>query len=291
MVRFIESAISGFAVASTLALLALGFVLIYRATGVINFAQGDLATLGAYLGIWTTGSLGLPVGLGYLAVLPLMFAFGLLFERVAYAPLRNQSTHVVVLATLGMGMAIRAALQIWRGPNELSLKPLVSAKAVRIGHVAIAYQDILTFVVAAACVGAVAFVLAKTSLGRQLRATTDDRTAARLYGVRVNRLAPLIFGLGCLLAGVAGLLIAETTAVQLNLGFDLLLNSIAAAIIGGFGRLSGLVLGAIVVGMAEQLVGAYVLPNYGQIWPFVVMILVVAVRPNGLLGGIKGARL
>jgi branched-chain amino acid transport system permease protein len=291
MVRFIESAISGVAVASTLALLALGFVLIYRATGVINFAQGDLATLGAYLGIWTTGSLGLPVGLAYLAVLPLMFVFGLLFERLAHAPLRNQSTHVVVLATLGIGMAIRAALQIWRGPNELNLKPLVSANAVHIGHVAIAYQDIFSFVVAAVCIGAVAFVLAKTSLGRQVRATTDDRIAARLYGVRVNRLAPLIFGVGSVLAGVAGLLIAETTAVQLNLGFDLLLNSIAAAIIGGFGRLSGLVLGALVVGMAEQLLGAYVLPNYGEIWPFVAMIFVVAVRPNGLLGGIKGARL
>jgi branched-chain amino acid transport system permease protein len=289
--RFIALLASGAAQGAIVALAALGFLLIYKATGVVNFAQGDLITLGAYLAVWASGDLGLSWLPAYALAISGMFVIGVLLERVAYAPLRGRSVHVVVIATLGAALVMRTAIGIWQGTRPKYLPSPVSAKVWHVGGAAIAYQRVVIVVVTLLVVAAVLWVFQRTAVGRQLRAVAADRETARLYGVRVNRLSMAAFGTSAALAGLAGVLIGPLGSVDQNLGFAVMLGGFAAAILGGFGNLIGVVVGGLLLGIVEQVVGGYWVRTYKSALPFVLMILVIAVRPQGLLTRGAGERL
>jgi branched-chain amino acid transport system permease protein len=288
---FVALLASGMAQGAIVALAALGFLLIYKATGVVNFAQGDLITLGAYLAVWGTGELGLGWLPAYALAIGCMFVIGVVLERVAYAPLRGRSLHVVVIATLGAALVIRTAIGIWQGTQPKYLPSPVAGKVWRVAGAAIAYQRVVIVVATLVVVAAVLWVFQRTSVGRQLRAVAADRETARLYGVRVNRLSMVAFGTSAALAGLAGVLIGPLGSVDQNLGFAVMLGGFAAAILGGFGNLLGVVVGGLMLGIVEQVVGGYWARTYKSALPFVLMILVIAVRPQGLLTRGAGERL
>lgn len=290
MTRFISLLSAGISTGSIYALVALGFVTIYKATGVINFAQGDLATLGAYLAFWSVSSLNFSVGLAYAVAIGLMFLVGVALERVTTAPLRGRSVHVVVIATLGAGLAIRAALGIWQTSRPKRLPSPLGIDTVKVFGARIPHQSILIVAVTAVVVIALVLVFERTQFGRQLRALATDIDAAKLQGIRVGQMSMISFGIAGALAGLGGVLFAPVVSVNLNLGFVAMLNGFAAAILGGFGRIGGVVVGALLIGVSEQMAAGYIEPSLREVYPFALMILVIAVRPQGLFGSEIRAR-
>jgi branched-chain amino acid transport system permease protein len=288
--RFISLLSSGLSQGAIVALAALGFLLMYKATGVISFAHGDMITLGTYLAIWLIQDHDTPYLLGYILAIAMMFGIGVVTERVAYAPLRGRSVHVVVIATFGAAIAIRALLGIWQGTTPRGLYSPLKNKTWAVGGAFIPKQRIAIFVVTVVVVLAMLWLFNRTQFGRQVRAVADDTETARLQGVPVNRMSMIAFGLATALAGLAGVLIGPSQSVDLNLGFGVMLGGFAAAILGGFGSLGGVVIGGFLIGLAENLVGGYCVRDYKSAYPFVLMILVIAFRPEGLFtrGGARG---
>lgn len=311
---------AGLAKGAIVALSALGFLMIMKATGIANFAQGDLITLGAFVGFWATdhlglaeNGLGLSLGLGYLVVLSLMFLIGVAIERVAYAPLSRRAidVHVVVIATLGVAIIIRTLLGLWQGTEPRYLQSwfnlggdldgflffkggllTIDVDFLGVHDAVISAQRIVIMVVTAVVVLATMWLFAKTSFGRQVRAIASDRETARLYGVNATRLSMVSFGLASFLAGLAGLLIGPLGSFDLSLGFTYMLLGFAAAVLGGFGSLGGTVLGGVLIGLTEELFGGQMLPmvlgddalRYRSALPYVLMLVVIALKPQGLFG-------
>jgi len=288
MSNFVALLASGLAVGAIAALAAVGFLLIYKATGVVNFAQGDLITLGAYIAIWLTqkeGAFGLgALGLvpGYVVTILIMFLIGMGLERVAYAPLRGRSIHVIVITTLGAALVLRAFIGLWQGTTPQYLDSPVRGDVLKVAGANISSQRVLVMVVSAIVVITTILLFQFTQFGRQLRATAADRDAAKLCGVPVNWLSMLAFGLSAALAGLAGILLAPLGSVDLTLGFNFMILGFAAAVLGGFGSIGGVVVGGLAIGLVQYVFGGYVLRDYSAIFPFVLMILVIAVRPQGL---------
>ena len=325
---FVALAGAGLAKGAVVALSALGFVMIIKATGIANFAQGDLITLGAFLGFWATDKTGiaqdgleLSLVLGYIVALALMFLIGLLIERVAYAPLKGRDIHVVVIATLGVAIIIRTLLAIWQGsdPRYLqswfnpgqsleNLGPFAKGTlTINIGFLGIhdaviTAQRVIIMVVTAIVVVAIMLLFAKTSFGRQVRAIAADRETARMYGVPATRLSMLSFGISAFLGGLAGLMIGPLGSFDLTVGFTYMLLGFAAVTLGGFTSIPGVVAGGVLIGLTEELFGGLMLPKlvetlggnagdalkYRATLPFVLMLVVIAVRPQGLFGRIGG---
>ncbi|HEU0172225.1 MAG TPA: branched-chain amino acid ABC transporter permease [Acidimicrobiales bacterium] len=291
MERFVTLFVTGLAQGAVIAIVALGFLLIYKATGVVNFAQGDLVTLGTYVAIWASADLELPLLAAYGVAITALFVVGVLIERFAYAPIRNRSIHVVVISTLGAALVIRAGIVLWRGTAPSRLEGPLGFDIVEVLGARIPQQNLLIIGVTAVCVVAMALLFSRTAFGRQVRALATDRMAAQLQGVRVARMSMLTFGLSAGLSALAGVLIAPTRAVTIDFGFSPMLYAFAAAILGGMGSIAGVVVGAVAIGLVQQLGGGYLSPDYAEIYPFVLMLAVIALRPQGLFGNEAGARL
>jgi branched-chain amino acid transport system permease protein len=281
--KFVALLASGIALGAVLAVAALGFLVLYKATGVINFAHGDLITLGAYVALWAIASLGLPTIPGYLLALVLMFGVGVVIERLAYAPLRRRQPLAVVIATLAAAIALRGLVGIWQGSTPKSLPSPVGNRTVHILGAPVAQQRLLIVVIAAAAIIAVLAAFQRTAFGRQLRALAADPDTARLQGVRTRMVAIVAFGLSATLAALAGILVAPLSAVDLTFGFDLMISAFAAAVLGGFGSLGGVVAGSLVIGLVQQLLGGYVFTQYASTLPFILMLVVIAFRPECLI--------
>jgi branched-chain amino acid transport system permease protein len=228
---------------------------------------------------------------GYLVTVVLMFVMGVLLERVAHAPLRRRSHMVVVIATLGAGLAIQNAVQVWQGSDPKNLPSPLGTGVWRVAGAAIPYQNLLVIGVTVVAVVALMVVFNKTQFGRQLRAVAVDTETASLQGIPVRRFAMVTFGLGGLLAGLAGLLVGPISSLSIGMGFSAMVTAFAAAVIGGFGRLSGVVAGALALGLAQQLGAGYIAYQFAEVYPFALMILVIALRPEGLFGNEARARL
>ena len=291
MAKFVALLASGIAFGAIMALVAAGFLVLFKATGVVNFAHGSLVTLGAYLGVWAIVDLGFGTIPGYIVALLLMAVAGLGLERIAYAPLRGRSHFVVVIATLAASVVIEALISNWQGSTPKILPSPVDNNTWDIFGAHIAQQRILIVVVTAIAIGILAFVFQRTSFGRQLRALAADPETAQLQGVRVRRVSMMAFAISAFLAGLAGLLVAPLTAVDLSFGFTLMLTAFAAATLGGFGNLGGVVVGGLVIGLVQQVVGGYIFRDYAATLPFIVMFVIIAVKPQGLFAGLGGSRL
>jgi branched-chain amino acid transport system permease protein len=287
--RFVSLLANGIANGSIYALVALGIVLLQKATGIINFAQGDLLTLGAFVGFWLLVEEGLPQPVVFGLVIVLLFAAGVALERVGYAPLRGRSPLVIVISTFALGLGIRALLVLWQGTTPRDL-PAPFGGTFSLFGAKIPQQSLLIVGVLALVGVAVYLLFQKTAVGRQVRALAVDRETALLMGIKVRRLSPLTFGVSAALAGLAGVLVAPILSVSPGLGFGLLLNAFAAVVLGGSERLAGVAFAAMFVAVVQALAAGYVSPNLVDAYPFLILILVLAVRPQGLVRSVTGVR-
>lgn len=290
MEKFVALLASGIALGGVSAIVALGFLVLYKATGVVNFATGDIVTLGAYLAFWSIDDLGLAIVPGYVFALILIAVVGLLLERVIFRPLQGHSLDVLLVATLGAAVVIRAALALWQGSDSKRLPTPVGDGAVFIAGAAVPYQRILAVLVALAALALCVWVFQGTQLGRQVRALAADAEAATLQGIRVKRVSMIAFASSAVFAGLGGILIAPSSTVNLTFGFSIMLTAFAAAIMGGFGSLVGTAVAAVVLGVVQQVGGGYFFPDYADQLPFVAMLIAIVARPKGLASANRKAR-
>lgn len=290
MSRFVLLTVSGLADGAIYALIALGFVLIYKATGIINFAQGDLVTLGAYVALWAYQDLELTLATAALIAVLVLAGVGALLELVAAAPLRGRSVHVMVIATLGAALVIRSVVIRWQGTVPQRLPGFFGYRTVEILGSRIPLQYLLIIAGSVVTLSLVALVLRSTGFGRQVRALATDRDTAKLQGIRVDLLSVAAFALASALAAVAAVLVAPTQQLTPTFGFGPMLFAFAAAILGGFGRISGVALAAVILGVLQQWGAGYIAPGLREVYPFLLMLGILAVRPKGLMAEEVGQR-
>ncbi|MDP9106586.1 MAG: branched-chain amino acid ABC transporter permease [Candidatus Eremiobacteraeota bacterium] len=286
--------VSGLAVGSIYALVALGFVLIYNAVGVVNFAQGEFVMLPSYVAVTfmlpaitvfgTIVHWQLPVVAVYLLVLVFMAAFALLFNRIAYHPLRDRGWMPVVISTIGVSIFLRNAVQQVWGSQPIVMPSLFSVDTIFLGPLRIRPQDILILGVTAVLIAFQFYLFERTTLGKQMRATAQDRATARLVGIRVGRIVAITFVYSAVLGAVSGLLVAPLFTVTKEMGALIALKAFAASIVGGFGSIPGAIIGGLTIGVIETFGGFYVSSSYVDAIAFIILISVLLVRPQGLFG-------
>jgi branched-chain amino acid transport system permease protein len=271
--------------AAIISLAALGFVLVFRTSGLVNFAQGDLITMAGFVAVYFTADdkLGWPWYVGYAVTLLVMMLVGACLDQIASATLRGKSTYTAVIATMGAAIIIRTLLAITLGGDARRLKSPLRGKLFTLGGANIAYLRVVLIVGAGLALLAVHLFLKKSGTGRQFRAMASDREIAKLYGVPIRRRSATAWAVAAALAGLAALLAVPLTSVDPTDGFALMLAGFAAAILGGYGNISGILVGALCIAFAQEVFGAYVGTNYREAYPFILMILVIAVKPEGLL--------
>jgi branched-chain amino acid transport system permease protein len=281
--------VNGLAVGAIYGLTALGFVLIYKATEVVNFAQGDLLMLGAFVG-WT---FAVPVGLPYAAAFVLtvaaMAAIGAGLDRFVMRPILGQPHFAGIMLTIGLAFAIRGIASLVWGPEERGLATPFTQKTTDLGGVLV--QDAALAIAAGTAILCLVLYLffRRTKLGVAMQATSQNQLAAYLMAIPVKSVFTLTWAIAAAVAGVAGLLIAPLLAVELNL-WVIVLKGFAAAVLGGFGSLPGALLGGALIGVAEQFVGVYVDSGAKGITAYVVLLAALFAFPRGLLGDPEGKR-
>ncbi len=282
-----QSVASGLVTGSVYALLAVSAVIIFKATEVPNFALGEMMMAGAFFALLGLVRLGLP----YLLVLPaaafLSFALGAGFNAVVMRPIERRGGAIVtlVIATLGFAFVLKGAARLSGLANEpRSFPSLFGNTPVFLGDAVLTRQDISVLILAVAAMLAFYFLFNRTRMGRAMRAAGMNPRAATLVGIDLPRVRAMIWGLSGLLSGVAAILIAPKLLVTPDMGGVAIL-AFSAAIIGGFGNLPGAVLGGFVVGIAENLVGTFISSNAIVVTPFVAIMIVLLLRPQGLFGG------
>jgi branched-chain amino acid transport system permease protein len=286
--------ISGLAVGSIYALVALGFVLIYNAVGVVNFAQGEFVMLPSYVAVTfmlpaiavfgTIVHWQVPVIAVYVLVVLFMAAFALLFNRIAYHPLRDRGWMPVVISTIGVSIFLRNAVQQVWGSQPIVMPSLFSVDTIFLGPLRIRPQDILILGVTAVLIAFQFYLFERTTLGKQMRATAQDRATARLIGIRVSRIVTITFVYSAVLGAISGLLVAPLFTVTKEMGALIALKAFAASIVGGFGSIPGAIIGGLTIGVIETFGGFYVSSSYVDAIAFIILISVLLIRPQGLFG-------
>jgi branched-chain amino acid transport system permease protein len=279
-----QTALNGLLLGVAYALVAVGFVFLYNNTRFLNFAHGDLVTLGAYLGYAATVTFGLPPFVGLIFVLGLLGIIGLGMERLLARPLAQRALFLAVIATLGFGLMVRAVLfLIWGGLPRV-VAPLLGPGGIAIFGLTADTQQVVIFAFAAVILAMLYWIYNRTLLGLQLRATAENPDTARLMGVNVDWIVRWSFVISAMLAGLAGMLLAPLYFVSLDLGWTIALSALTAAIVGGFGSLTGAAVGAVLVGLLELFSATFVSPDYRTIAVFVALIAVLVLRPHGIFG-------
>jgi branched-chain amino acid transport system permease protein len=288
MTEVTQLLISGAAIGCIYALIALGFVLIYKATEVVNFAQGDVMMLGAFVA-FTFSSL---MGLGFWAALPLslmvMAIFGAVFDRLLLRPIIGMPTFSAVMVTLAAGFAMRGIASMipgW-GTDTHSLKAPWSDEVIRLGELVVSTDHLAILLVTALLCLLLYLFFKGTRVGIAMQAASQNQLAAYYMGIPVRRINSLIWSIAASVAGLAAVLLAPITFVHNNMGF-IGIKAFPAAVVGGFGSIPGAIVGGLVIGWVEAFAGFYLPEGFKDIAAYVVVLLVLMVRPSGIFGQMR----
>ena len=270
-------------------MVALGISLIYSGLDIVHFAHGEIYMFGAFFGLVMAKDMSIPYPAALIGAMILAGLMGMLIERVFYRRLtRSGGGYTVagmgmIICGFGMSVALmNVAFLIWGAdakPFSINL-----GMPLQISNISIPQSYLLTAVVSFALLGLLHFFLKYTKIGLAVRAVAQNKDIAYLMGINVPVFISLIFGLACALAAAAGVLIGPMQSVQVEMGYLMLMKAFAAAVVGGFGSLPGALLGGILVGIFENLGAAYISPSHKDIYAFLLLILVLMIRPSGLFG-------
>lgn len=274
----------GIAIGAVYALVALGFVLIFRATNVVNFAQGEFSMVAAFLMVVFAVDLGWPYWISFLVALAGMALLGAVFNLGVYYPLRNRTYLPVIISTIGASiLMINTTLAIY-GPQPQVLPGWFDTPGFQVGGVYLDSQYLLIIAVTCALVAFQYWFFEHTLLGKKLQATSQDKEMAGLLGIRVSAMIMLTFVYSALLGGIAGILVAPILFVSVQMGSAIALKAFAATIIGGFGDVAGAIIGGLSLGIIETFGAAYVSVPYKDGFAFLVLVLFLVFRPRGIFG-------
>jgi branched-chain amino acid transport system permease protein len=275
---------TGIGIGAIYALVALGFVLIYRATNVVNFAQGDFAMLGAFSMILLAVDLQWPYWLSIILTLGGLVVFGALFNLGVYYPLRHRSFLPVIISTIGASILLENGVLFAYGPAPQSLPGMFTTQCFNIGGVFFDSQYLLILVVTVAMVTFQYLFFERTLIGKKMQATSQDKEMASLLGIPVALMIMVTFIYSAVLGGLAGILVAPILFVSVGMGSSIALKAFAASIIGGFGDVTGAVVGGLALGVIETFGAAYISVPYKDGFAFLVLFMFLLVRPQGLFG-------
>ena len=282
---FLQQVFSGIALGCIYALIALGFVLIYKATETVNFAQGELMMLGAFAGLVLVKFVGLPFWGAVAVAVAGMVGFGALLERLVIRPVLGQPQFTVVLLTIGLGYVTRGLITMVPviGSETSPLDSPFKGQVWDFGGLVLSYEQLLVIAVTVLLCAGFYLVFKHTRVGIAMQAASQNQLAAYYMGIPVKRLNGLVWGLSAGAAALAGLLLAPITFVHANMGF-IGLKAFPAAVVGGFGSLPGAVVGGLGIGVVESLSGYYLPEGFKDVAAYVVVLLMLMVKPNGLFG-------
>jgi len=284
MVEILTSqVVSGLATGCVYALIALGFVLIFKATDVVNFAQGEFVMASGFMSYTLLIGLGFPYGLVLVATIVLSGLMGVVLERVVVRPIMDAPIFSIVIATIGASIVLRSSAGIVYGYDVLPLPTIFSKDPVRVGFVRFTAMDVGVIGSSLVIMVALYLFFKLTKTGMAMRATAQSQTAARLMGVSVKRIFSLTWAISAAIGGVAGVLIAPIIYLDPNLGF-IGVKAFAGAILGGFGSIPGAIVGGMLLGVIENLSGYFFNAGIKQVSTYILLILVLVIRTAGFFG-------
>ncbi|HYL79435.1 MAG TPA: branched-chain amino acid ABC transporter permease [Candidatus Acidoferrum sp.] len=275
---------AGLAMGSIYALVALGFVLIFNAVGVVNFAQGEFVMVPAFVAVWLMEVLKIPFGLTYLVTVLFMGVFGIIFQRIAYYPLRNRTFLPVIIATIGVSIFLKNGAQIVFGAEPFLMSRPTRSDVLNLSGIFVDPQYIVIIVATLALLVFQYFFFEKTSLGKKMQATAQDKEMARLLGIRVATMIAITFAYSSILGAAAGILVGPIFYVTKEMGGMLGLKAFCSTIVGGFGNVPGAILGGLFLGVVEVFAAYYISSAYRDAFAFIILILVLLFRPQGFFG-------
>lgn len=285
MVNIIEQLINGLRTGSIYALIALGYTMVYGIAKMINFAHGDIIMVGAYVLYVFVSLLGLPIPVAVISTIAVSAFMGIAIERIAYKPLRKAPPLAVLITAIGVSFFLQNASLLIFKANPIPFKSIVNVKTVQIGGVSIAGITVVTLIVTFVSMIILTLFINKTKLGSAMRAVSEDKGAAQLMGINVNKTISLTFAIGSGLAAVAGILfLSQYQSLQPTMGALPGIKAFVAAVLGGIGSIPGAMIGGILLGLIESISKAYISSQLSDAIVFGVLILVLLVKPSGLLG-------
>ncbi len=287
MTLFLSYLISGISLGSVYAIIALGYTMVYGIAKMLNFAHGDVIMIGAYISFCVTQYLGLPAFVSVVAAMAVCTALGIVIEGLAYRPLRQAASLAVLITAIGVSYLLQnVALLIW-GSNPKNFTSVFSVGAITLfgGTLTITSETILTVLANIVIMIGLTLFTGKTKVGKAMRAVSEDKGAAELMGINVNHTITITFAIGSALAAIAGVLLCSSyPTLQPTTGSMPGIKAFTAAVFGGIGSIPGAMIGGVLLGVIEILGKAYVSTELGDAFVFAVLIVVLLVKPTGLLG-------
>ena len=285
--KILQYLINGISIGSVYAVIALGYTMVYGIAKMLNFAHGDVIMIGAYISFCVTNYLGLPVVVSIAAAVAVCTVLGILIEGLAYKPLRGTPNLAVLITAIGVSYFLQNAAQLIWSSSPKNFTSIVTFAPVSLfgGQLVITGEVIVTVTVSVLVMIGLTWFTGSTRTGKAMRAVSEDRDAAQLMGINVNRTISTTFAIGSALAAVAGVLLCSTVpTLEPTTGSMPGIRAFTAAVLGGIGSVPGAMLGGILIGIIETFAKAYINTQFSDAIVFSVLIIILLVKPAGLLG-------
>ncbi|NOY77049.1 MAG: branched-chain amino acid ABC transporter permease [Calditrichaeota bacterium] len=287
MIFFLQLMVTGFVVGSVYALVALGFVLIYKSSRVINFAQGELVLVGAFVCLSLTTTYKVPFFLAFLLTMTVAVIVGLLIERFFLRPMIGEPVLSIIMLTIGLSSFLRGIVEIIWGTETRVFPPIFPSKPINFGGIVISQVYMWSFILAVLFLGIFTVFFKFTNEGIAMRAAADDEDAALSMGISIKKIYGLAWAIAALVAAVGGVVIGNINGVNISLSM-MGLRVFPVVILGGLDSIPGAIIGGLAIGILENLAGGYLDPFFGggvkEIFPFIILVLVLMIKPYGLFG-------
>lgn len=298
---FLQQLINGLTLGAVYALIALGYTMVYGILQLINFAHGEVYMLGAYLGIIILGfltsigftAISLPLAIIITLVLSMIFcsAYGMTIEKIAYKPLRNAPRLSPLISAIGVSIFLQNFVMLSQGATDRVFPPLLNAEGLTFLNARITYLQIFILITSVLMMVGLHLFIMKTKLGKAMRATAQDRKMASLLGIDIDQVISITFIIGSGLAAAAGVMVAMYYGlVNYFIGYVAGIKAFTAAVLGGIGSIPGAMLGGIILGLMEALGASYISSEYKDAFAFGLLIIILILKPEGLLGRRVGDR-
>ncbi|MBQ6719284.1 MAG: branched-chain amino acid ABC transporter permease [Oscillospiraceae bacterium] len=284
---FLQYLINGISIGAVYAIIALGYTMVYGIAKMLNFAHGDVIMVGAYVSYCVTSYLGMPAIVSILVAVVACTVLGIVIEGLAYKPLRGTPSLAVLITAIGVSYFLQNAAQLIFGSAPKNFKSIVTMQPLTLfgGGLTITGEVIITIAICVAIMVGLTLFTSKTRMGKAMRAVSEDRAAAQLMGINVNQTISLTFAIGSALAAVAGVLLCSTVPTLMpTTGAMPGIRAFTAAVFGGIGSIPGAMLGGILLGIIETFSKAYISTQFSDAIVFSVLIIILLVKPAGLLG-------
>lgn len=285
MQQFLQQTINGLSIGGVYALIALGYTMVYGIIKLINFAHGDIFMFGAYVGMVAVMNFNMPIYLAFIIAMAVTALFGVIIERVAYKPLRKSTRTAALITAIGVSFLIQNGVLMIMGANIYAFPHVIPNQFFTVFGLRLNMLQLVIFATSIALMIILQFIVSKTKLGRAMRSVAVDKDAAALMGVNVDNVITITFAIGSALAAAAGIMVGlYYIKVFPFMGFTPGLKAFVAAVFGGIGIIPGAMIGGFAIGLIETYVAGYGSTLYKDAVVFVILILILLVKPSGLLG-------